>query len=361
MRNTRSVFTKYYSFLRSYLFSRCTYLIFFVTSECNGRCKTCFYWEDIEKAKGKKILTLEEIELIAKNFKHLAYLSITGGEPILRDGLDEIIYYFYKNSGVRIVNFTTNGLLPERTEETVRAILSKCPDLNLKVNLSLDHVGDKNDEIRGVRGAFEKALETFSYLKRLKDDHRNLYLAITTVLSSYNKDTVFEMIDYVRNDIAPDAHSIALIRGNPRESEAGDVTASEYKRVIDYLSDTPGSKKGFMQKALELMMRVNFETFDRKKMILPCVAGRKILTLTEEGLVIPCEMIGGIFPGRDFVMGDLRENDYDINKVLDLRKARETIDFIRRSRCRCTFECATLWNIVFNLRMYPRILMSMTR
>jgi MoaA/NifB/PqqE/SkfB family radical SAM enzyme len=319
----------------------------------------CFYWRDIEKAGQKKTLSLEEIRRIAKNFKNLAHLSVTGGEPTLREDLDEIIYIFYKNSNTRFATFSTNGLLPERTEKIAASVLRRCPDISLKVYISIDHLGDKHDEIRGVKGAFGKALETFSRLRRLSERHRNLYVFVETVLSAYNQDEIFKIIDYIRQNIKPDGQSLTLARGNTREKNAKDVTALRYKKAMDYMRNQAGAKKGLIQILLDLMMEVNFKTLDRDRMVLPCVAGKRMLTLTDEGLIMPCEMLGQISPGGNFVMGNLRKADYDINTVLNSQQSRKISNFIRKTKCHCTFECATLCNIVFNFKMYPRVLIRL--
>ena len=41
-----------------------SYVIFFITSKCNARCRFCFYWKNIEESDKKKELDLEEIEKI---------------------------------------------------------------------------------------------------------------------------------------------------------------------------------------------------------------------------------------------------------------------------------------------------------
>ncbi len=61
------------------------YLIFFVTDVCNAKCAMCFNPPADSIAKEKE-LSLEEIEKVAKSMKHLIQLTISGGEPFLRDG-----------------------------------------------------------------------------------------------------------------------------------------------------------------------------------------------------------------------------------------------------------------------------------
>lgn len=352
----RYLLDKCYCFLRSYFSSKCSYLIFFTTSRCNARCKMCFYWREIEASAGKENLSLQEIESIAKNFRYLIYLSITGGEPALREDLSDIIYYFYKYSCTRFVTFSTNGLLPERTEKIVVSVLKRCPNISLKVYLSIDAIEDRHDEIRGVKGIFKKAIETYSRLDSLKRENRNLHVCVETVLSRYNKDEIFNIIDYVKTCIRPDVHSICLARGVTREKEAKDVTAEEYKKAIGYLKKNSPAERGLAHALLELMREVILKTLTADKKVFSCLAGKKMLTLTEEGLIVPCEMLKQIFPERDFIIGDLRNCNYDIDVVYKSQRYRDVLNFIRKSNCYCTFECAVLCNIVYNPGMYPRVL-----
>jgi len=55
---------KYNSILAGLLHNYPSYLIFFVTARCNSKCRMCFYWKEIEKAKNKKELSIKEIEKI---------------------------------------------------------------------------------------------------------------------------------------------------------------------------------------------------------------------------------------------------------------------------------------------------------
>jgi len=347
---------RYYHLMRSMTSGQFTYLIFFVTAQCNARCRMCFYWKEIDEFKERGLLSIKEIERITKGFKNLAYISLAGGEPTLRDDLDEIIHLFYKNSGTRYANFTTNGLLPDKTVEIAAAALKKCPDILLKINLSIDHIGDKHDYIRDVPGNFKKMTQTLTKLNALKKKHSNLVLVISSVLNSYNKDDMKEIIDYVKDELGPDAHSIGLARGNAREVATKDVSIPEYQEVMQYLYKRNNSKKGLMQVLLNMMMEINSQFLATKKMVIPCVAGKRILTITDDGLVVPCEMLKQLQPDKDFVMGDIRKHNYDINSILKTEKYKQIVEHIRKTHCACTFECATLWNITLNPRLYPKIL-----
>ena len=61
-----------------------TYLIYNVTAHCNAKCDHCFYWHNIEKAKYRKSLKLDEIEKFSRSLGKMLLLNLCGGEPWLR-------------------------------------------------------------------------------------------------------------------------------------------------------------------------------------------------------------------------------------------------------------------------------------
>ena len=82
-------------------------LILFVTSRCNARCETCFYWEELNRPGD---LTFEEIEALSAGMPRFHELWLSGGEPMMRPRLAEILGMFYHRNGVRTLNLPTNGL-----------------------------------------------------------------------------------------------------------------------------------------------------------------------------------------------------------------------------------------------------------
>ena len=81
-------------------------------------------------------------------------LLFSGGEPLIRPDLLELIDYATRN-GLRIT-LSTNGTLIDET------IAGKLKQLGLTyVGISLDGIGDTNDHFRGVKGAFDRAVRGF--------------------------------------------------------------------------------------------------------------------------------------------------------------------------------------------------------
>jgi molybdenum cofactor biosynthesis enzyme MoaA len=110
---------------------RLDYLIFFVTSRCNARCRMCFNYRVLEERKGRDDLSLEEIKKIADKIPGLLQLTLSGGEPFLRDDLFEIVDAFAGKGGLGQLTLTTNGLAPERVEALFSEIVKNFPELRI--------------------------------------------------------------------------------------------------------------------------------------------------------------------------------------------------------------------------------------
>ena len=128
-------------------------LIFFVTSRCNAKCRTCFYWEELNSDDD---LSFDEIERISATMPPFREIWLSGGEPTLREELVDVLSLFYRRNGVRSVNLPVNGLLPDRLVQVLESTFAACPELRVNLNLALDGIGPTHDAIRGVPGNFDR-------------------------------------------------------------------------------------------------------------------------------------------------------------------------------------------------------------
>ncbi|MDP3286068.1 MAG: radical SAM protein, partial [Desulfobacterales bacterium] len=151
-------------------------LTFSITNMCQSRCRTCGIWSLYIKhpEKCSKELTLDEIEKIFRSMGHIYIFNISGGEPFLRSDITEIVKFACRYLSPGIVHIPTNGIDAEVVEKKTREILdftsTNFPAVRLTVKPSLDHIGDKHDEIRGVKGNFKKVMVLFNRLKELQPD-----------------------------------------------------------------------------------------------------------------------------------------------------------------------------------------------
>src|SRR5262249_35677956 len=162
-------------------------VIFFVTSICNAKCRTCFYWEELNQ---RGDLTWDEIQQLSHTMPQFTDLWLSGGEPMLRRELTEIVRLFYLNNSVRWVNLPTNGLLPDRTADWVERLLVESPELQLDLNVAMDGLGDMQDSIRAVPGNFAKTLRTLEAIQRCRSRYPRLRVNVNTVICAENFDHV---------------------------------------------------------------------------------------------------------------------------------------------------------------------------
>ena len=113
------------------------YLRVSVTDRCDFRCTYCMA-EDMQFLPKKDILSLEEIEEICKAFMRLGTrkIRLTGGEPLVRKGIMQVINNLGKEVGNDLdeLTITTNGSqLETKAEELFNAGIRR-------INVSLDHL-----------------------------------------------------------------------------------------------------------------------------------------------------------------------------------------------------------------------------
>lgn len=134
---------------------RINYLRVSVTDLCNLRCKYCMPEKGICKKEHEDILSLEEIFQVVKASVELGIdkIRLTGGEPLVRKGLVELIESIGKLEGVKDLALTTNGIMLKNYAKDLKAA-----GLN-RVNISLDTLSAEkyHDITRG--GSLKNVLE----------------------------------------------------------------------------------------------------------------------------------------------------------------------------------------------------------
>ena len=334
---------------------------FFLTRRCNARCPFCFYVSQQEgKAPAAEELSLAEIEKIAPQLGKLLWLAFSGGEIFLRADLVAIARLFYRVNRPAIILLPSNGLLQETIVASVRAILEACPQSSVVVKLSLDGPEEIHDELRGVKGAYRKVLQTCGALGKLAEQYDNFDLGINTVFCRANQDHVDGVIDLVQTLPHVTTHTVSLVRGEIFQDDLKKVDLAKYRQVITRLETDLKSRgapvygfRGARLKAAQDIMqrRLILVAAETEKRTEPCYAGRLNLVLTETGDLYPCEE----FSAR-MRFGNLREDGFDLGRLMQSEKGREILAFIDKMGCHCTHECYFMTNILFNPRRYPALL-----
>lgn len=131
------------------------YLRVSVTDRCGLRCRYCMPEEGVEWLEHSRILSYEQIVRLVRAAAGLGIdtVRLTGGEPLVRKGLERLVRAVKEVSGIRRVRITTNGLL---LAEQLPGLLAAGLD---GVNLSLDTLDRVQYQSLTRRDGLEQALE----------------------------------------------------------------------------------------------------------------------------------------------------------------------------------------------------------
>ena len=146
-----------------------------VTRQCNYRCRGCNVW----KEQDERELSAEEIKKGMDILKDLGIveLVLSGGDPLLRDDIGEIIDYATKRF---ITTVYDNGSMAAKKIEYLRNV-----DF---VAISIDSLDEaKNDYIKAVPGAWKRANETVEKLHK-----EGIKVSVTPTISQQN---LYEIVD----------------------------------------------------------------------------------------------------------------------------------------------------------------------
>ncbi|VFV17956.1 molybdenum cofactor biosynthesis [Lynx pardinus] len=132
-----------------------SYLRISLTEKCNLRCQYCMPEEGVPLTPKADLLTTEEILTLARLFvkEGVDKIRLTGGEPLIRPDVVDIVAQLHRLEGLRTIGITTNGinlarLLPQLQKAGLSAI-----------NISLDTLVPAKFEFIVRRKGFHKVME----------------------------------------------------------------------------------------------------------------------------------------------------------------------------------------------------------
>ena len=166
-----------------------TYLRISVTDRCNLRCTYCMPAGGIDWKPREALLTFEEIERVARVMAQMGVqkIRLTGGEPMVRSGLENLVERLSLIEGIRTIAMTTNGLLLAD-----KAALLKARGLSA-LNISLDTLRrDRFTEIARI-DAFNQAKAGLD--AALATGFESLKLNVV-VMAGVNDDEILDFVDF---------------------------------------------------------------------------------------------------------------------------------------------------------------------
>jgi len=333
------------------------YFVYFVTERCNAHCKHCLLGQGERSAKGE--LTVDEVARVSASMGDMLFFTPTGGEPFLRADLPEIVKIFHTNNHALNVGIPTNGSMTGRVLGSVKTMLQENEGLDLHIDVSIDGLPELHDEIRGVPGLFNRAIETYQQLRELERFYPRFSTCIQVTVSAFNQHQLLELYDYLKRHVGVNTVFTLLTRGEPRDPAAKGFDIANYEafhRVLE-ADNKDLMLSGYYKMPFSDVLnakrivrpRIIAKTVREHRYQIPCYGGALGAAMFSQGQVLPCEL-----RWRD-VIGNVRDVDYDFMALWRSDKAEGYRRDIRCSKCFCTYECFLTVNILFNPLVLPRV------
>ena len=208
------------------------------TLTCNAKCKHC--GSSAEKKKYDGELSTEEIK---NAFKHIAndmdaskiLINVTGGEPLVRKDLCEVMEYATNELGFRW-GMTTNGMLLNNEN------IEKLKKANMEtISISIDGLQDTHDRFRGVPGSYNTIINNIKNLKKAGFVKR---LQVTTVFHKENINELNELYN-IMLELGLDSWRLVSMDpiGRANENDELLLNGKEIKQVLDFIKSKKKNKK----------------------------------------------------------------------------------------------------------------------
>jgi Fe-coproporphyrin III synthase len=240
------------------------------TYRCPMRCQMCNIWRN-PTDKNKEIKA-KEIEKIPD----VNVVNITGGEPFVRDDLEEIIEVAVKKS--KRVCISTSGFFTDK----ILKLAEEYPSVGFRI--SIEGLSKTNDVLRGHEGGFDRGLSTLLQLREM--GRRDVGFGIT-VSNNNSKDMLrlYELSKQLDMEFATAAfhNSFYFHKGDNVITNKKEVI-EDFRELVERLLKERKPKSWF--RAFFNLGLINY--IDEGKRMLPCEAGTENFFVDPYGEVLPC-------------------------------------------------------------------------
>ncbi|MBC8346817.1 MAG: GTP 3',8-cyclase MoaA [Candidatus Marinimicrobia bacterium] len=216
------------------------YLRIALNEQCNLRCMYCMPEEGIDFRSEDKILSTEEIFNLIELTSQMGVSKIrfTGGEPLLRKDLTELVHFAYQCNGIESVHLTTNGLLLSKQIDALeKSGLSG-------INISLDTLKPEKFKKITRRNGLDLVLNS---LQTAIDSSIQSIKLNVVAMRDFNDDEIMDFVELTKeNDI-----TVRFIELMPFDSHqiwktgkfyGADHIVADIKTQVDELNPIDGSR-----------------------------------------------------------------------------------------------------------------------
>jgi len=285
-----------------------------VSYRCPMRCKMCNIWSNPSSKdrefRPKLLNKLPSVNLV----------NVTGGEPLVREDLPEIIRILFTKTD-RVV-ISSSGFYEER----IFKLAEKFPNLGFRI--SIEGLSQKNDELRGIEGGFDRGLRVLLGLRKM--GVKDIGFGIT-VSNNNSKDMLwlYELGKNLKMEFATASfHNSFYFHKDDNVVTNLEEVSADFEDLANRLMHDNRPKSWF--RALFNVGLINYIHGNRR--MLPCEAGSANFFIDPYGEVLPCNGMEEKYWFQS--MGNLHDVD-DFMEIWDSELAKE----VRAKVAKCPKNC----------------------
>ncbi len=281
-------------------------LAFEVTKACNLACKHCRATAQLTPSEDQ--LSFEEAKGLIKELPKTGdpIIIFTGGEALLREDIFDLIEFAH-SCKVKSVLSSNGTVIDKKVAEKIKKSSLK------RVAISLDgHNKELHDNLRGVEGAFERALEGINYLKE-----KGIPFQINTTVTKTNMNYLLNVYRFVESIGAVAWHIFLLVpTGRGKELKEEIVSSEDYEKILNSFYDlrknsrlqlkatcAPQFYRILRERAKEENIKVDFKNFGLDAVTRGCLGGISFCFVSHNGMVQPCGYL-------ELNCGSIREQNF---------------------------------------------------
>lgn len=241
-----------------------------VTYRCPMQCRMCDIWQN----PTNKSLEITPAEI--EKLPNVKFINITGGEPFVREDLEDIIEVAFRKAP-RVV-ISTSGWFEER----IIRMAERFPRIGIRI--SIEGLSQKNDELRGRQGGFDRGLRTLLALKEM--GVKDIGFGIT-VSDSNSADmlSLYQLSRSLGMEFATAAlHNSYYFHKTDNRITNQEEVCSNFGKLIEWQLKEKHPKSWF--RAYFNRGLINY--IQGKPRLLPCEAGMVNFFVEPYGDVYPC-------------------------------------------------------------------------
>jgi radical SAM protein with 4Fe4S-binding SPASM domain len=293
-----------------------------VTRECNMKCSHCYINATENKLEGE--LTTAEAKNVIDQIHQVSspLLILSGGEPLLRKDIYELIEYGTKK-GLKIGLGSNGYLIDDAVAKKLKAAGIATVSISIDSSIPAQH-----DEFRGVKGAWEKSVNACKALRQ-----NGILVQVNTTLTHDNYNQIDDIMTLAESIGVENFHLFFLVPTG-RGVKLNDISPEKYEEMITNtfakvhkhrLNVKPSCAPQFMRIAQGMGL-------DMRQWVRGCLAGMHYCRIYPNGDVTPC-------PYLPIKLGNIREQSFkDIWFNSEVFKSLRNLDTLKGKCGACEYK-----------------------